>query len=64
MPESSSFFGPTDAPADELVPGHEIRVRCIEHGGTVIVGGFVDDIDKDHYVCLECRMRESGLDHE
>lgn len=58
-----------DAPADatdepELVPGHERRLRCIEHHGEVIVGGFVDDIDADYFVCLDCRMRESGLTQE
>jgi hypothetical protein len=55
------FEAPALAPPDpELVPGHEIRARCVECRSWVIVGGYVDDLDPDDYTCLECRVRESG----
>lgn len=62
QPPSVIANADTDAQLEpDLVPGHEIRVRCVECRFTVIVGGYVDDIDRDSYTCLECRVRESGV---
>lgn len=44
-----------DEPHQARDPAHELLCVCTDCNQTVLVCGYVDDLDPDTYRCLDCR---------
>jgi len=47
---------PTSLP----VPRDELHVTCSGCNQALTVGGYIDDLDTDAYLCLDCRPVSEG----